>query len=221
MFGLGPSFVMVIEVVAIFTGALAGALLARRRRDYDIVGMAALSIAAGLGGSLTRDVLLQQGTPLALTRPAYLVTVAAAIGVSWFWGHHLGAHTDRTIIVLDAVGLGWFCVAGTLRCTNLGLGAASAALLGVVGAVGGGIVRDILSNQVPAVFRRGELYALAALAGAVTVLACKAAALPEVVSAGLGIGVGSGLRLASLRFGWRSPEPRHPSTSPSPEPRSR
>jgi uncharacterized membrane protein YeiH len=214
MFGLSPSFVMIIEIVAIFTGALSGALLARRRRDYDIVGMAALAFAAGLGGSLMRDVLLQQGTPLALTRPSYLATVASAIAVSWFWGHHLGTYTDRTIVLLDALGLGWFAIAGTLRCSSVGLGTASSILLGVASAVGGGIVRDILSNQVPAVFRRGELYALAALGGTLALVTCRALGLPDVVSAAVGIAVGSGVRLASLRFGWRSPEPRRPATEP-------
>ncbi|MDF2691732.1 MAG: rane protein [Labilithrix sp.] len=214
MFGLRFSFVMVIEVVAIFVGALSGALLARRRRDYDVVGMAALAFAAGLGGSLSRDVLLQQGTPLALTRPSYLVTVASAIAVSWFWGHHLGTHTERAIVLLDALGLGWFAVAGTLRCITAGLGPASAVLLGIVGSVGGGIVRDVLSNQVPAVFRRGELYALASLAGAVALVTCRSLALPELVSAAIGIVIGSGVRLASLRFGWQSPEPKRPATEP-------
>lgn len=213
MFGLRPGLIMTVEVVAIFSGALSGALLARSRREYDVVGMAALAFAAGLGGSLTRDVLLQQGTPLALTRGSYLATVATALVVAWFWGHHLGEHTARSIVLLDALGLGWFAVAGTLRCSSAGLSAASSVLLGVVGAVGGGILRDILSNEAPAVFRRGELYALAALAGALTLVTCRAASLSEVASAGFAIVVGSGVRLASLRFGWRSPEPRRPSES--------
>ncbi|AKT37598.1 trimeric intracellular cation channel family protein [Chondromyces crocatus] len=210
MFGLSPSIVTVIEVVAVFTGALSGALLARRKAGYDIVGMCGLALSAGLGGSITRDVLLQHGTPLALMRLTYLLTVGAAILVSWFWGHYLGAQTDRAILLLDAIGLGWFAVAGTLRCLGVGLEVVSAMLLGVIGAVGGGVVRDVLSGEVPAVFRRGELYALAALAGIVVLIVSRALGLPELACAAAGIFVGSGVRLLSMHLGWRSPEPFRP-----------
>jgi uncharacterized membrane protein YeiH len=206
MFGLSAAAVTVVEIVAVFTGALSGALLARQR-GYDIVGMAGLGFVSGLGGSITRDVLLQQGTPLAFGSVAYLVTVAVAVAGAWFLGERLGRFLDRTIVGLDAVGLGWFAVAGTLRCLHAGLADVAAVVLGTIGAVGGGVVRDVLIREVPAIFRRGELYTLAAVAGIVVLVVGRAAGLGEGTASSAGIAVGVGLRLASVRFGWLSPAP--------------
>ncbi len=206
MFGLSAAAITAVEIVAVFTGALSGALLARQR-GYDIVGMAGLGFVAGLGGSITRDVLLQQGTPLAFGSVAYLVSVALAVTCAWFLGERLGRFLDSAIVGLDAVGLGWFAVAGTLRCLHAGLGDVAAIVLGTIGAVGGGVVRDVLIREVPAVFRRGELYTLAAVAGIVVLVVGRAAGLGEGTASSAGIAVGVGVRLASVRFGWLSPAP--------------
>lgn len=206
----GFPIVPVIELVAVFSGALSGALAARRTPGFDIVGMCGLAFAAGLGGSVARDVLLGRGLPLAFQNPGYLLAVSSAVFVCWFWGQHQGAQLERAILLVDAVGLGWFAVAGTLRCLSLDVAVAPAVLLGVLGAVGGGVVRDVLQREVPAVLRGGEPYALAALAGILVLVGARAVALPPLVSAALGVTTGSGVRLLSLRFGWKTPEPlRH------------
>lgn len=200
-----------IELVAVFTGALSGALTARVREGYDVVGMSALAFAAGLGGSVAREILLQRGTPMALTNLGYLGAVATAIVVCWLWGDRLGAQVNRVLLTLDAIGLGWFAVAGTLRVLGFGLGPVTAALLGMVTAVGGGVARDLMIGAEPAVFRSSELYALAALAGILVVLGALALGLPPWLSQGLGVTVGTGMRLLSIHLGWRSPlPPRQP-----------
>lgn len=196
-----------IELVAVFTAALSGAVSARTRKGYDVVGMGALALAAGLGGSITREILLQRGTPAAISNLGYLGAVASAVTVAWFFGDRLGRHAQRVLFVLDAIGLGWFAIAGTLRVTSLGLGPITAALLGVITAVGGGILRDLLAGDTPAVFRSGELYALAALAGIVVLLGASALGLPPLLAQGLGVVVGTGMRFASARLGWRGPVP--------------
>lgn len=196
-----------VEIVAVFTGALSGALAARVREGYDVVGMAALAFAAGLGGSITREILLQQGTPAALTHLGYLGAVASAIAVGWMWGDRLGQQANRVLLALDAIGLGWFAVAGAVRVTSLGLGPVTAILLGVVTAVGGGIARDLLLGVQPSVFRSGELYALAALVGIVAMLGALQLGLHPWLAQALGVVVGTGLRFVSMRLGWRSPVP--------------
>lgn len=90
---------------------------------------------------------------------------------------------------------------------SLGLGPIPAALLGVITAVGGGVVRDILAGETPSVFRAGELNALAALAGIVVMLSAQAIGVPSLLAQALGVLVGTSVRFLSVRLGWRGPTP--------------
>lgn len=198
----------VVDLAGVFAGALAGTLTARRLRDYDVVGVAALALASGVGGGILRDTLVQQGTPLALTNPSYLLTTLLAFGVGWLFGNALGPRVQRAILVIDAVALGWFAVASSLRCLDAKLGTLPVLLLGVIGAVGGGLMRDLLSAQTPSIFRRGELYALAALAASATFVLLETLHTPRLLNNLMGASVGAGLRMLSLRYGWQAPRPR-------------
>lgn len=197
--GYSPSLVLFIEIVAVFVSALSGALTARRTAGYGVVGMCCLAFAAGLGGSLTRDLLLQQGTPVALTRVDYLATVLATVPLALAFGRWIESWGERVIPVLDAIGLAWFAVAGTLRALSFELEPAGAAALGMVTAVGGGVLRDLLMGRVPTVFRPGELYALAALFGITALLLLRAFGVAPFLSVSAGIGVGCAARLLSMR----------------------
>lgn len=110
-------------------------------------------------------------------------------------------------MIFDAAGLALFAVAGTQKALAYGLNPLMAALLGMLTGIGGGIVRDLLVAQTPAVLRR-DLYALAALAGAVLVVIGHALALPIVPTAIAGAVVCFGLRLMAIRHGWNLPVPR-------------
>lgn len=196
--GYSPSLVLFVEIVAVFVSALSGALTARRTAGYGVVGMCCLAFAAGLGGSLTRDLLLQKGTPVALTRVDYLATVLVAVPLALAFGRWIETWGERVIGVLDAIGLGWFAVAGTLRALNFELEPAGAAVLGMVTAVGGGVLRDLLMGRVPTVFRPGELYALAALAGIAVLLAVLGVGAPPFLAVSLAIAAGCASRLWSM-----------------------
>jgi uncharacterized membrane protein YeiH len=102
-----------------------------------------------------------------------------------------------------------FCVTGTLRALHFGLDPVAAALLGLVTAIGGGIVRDVLASRVPEVFR-GELYATPALAGAFVVVVLDRLDQPSAVVAVAGAGVCLVWRLLALRLHWRAPMPTGP-----------
>jgi len=203
-----------VDLIGVFAGALAGALAAERRHEYDLIGVAGVSLAAGVGGGLLRDTLLQHGTPVALVNPTYLLTVLVAVVLAWFFGWRAGARSEKAILVMDALALGWYAVSSTLRTEDAGLGILPCLLLGVIGAVGGGICRDLLSGETPRTFRAGELYAVAALAGSATFLALRLGHVPRPIPDLIGAAVGSGLRLLSLRFGWRAPLPPRAPTNP-------
>lgn len=191
-----------LGAVAIF--AATGAMAARQKR-YDLVGAAVLALVTGLGGALLRDGLfLQAGPPGALRDGRYLAAVLAGAVAGVVFARLL--HRLRLLIlVADAVGLGLYAVYGAQQALLANLPLLSAVLVGAVNAVGGGLVRDVLVREEPLLFRPGQLYALAAIAGCATfVLLDVTAAQATPVAAGAGVAVTLALRLGSIRLGWRT-----------------
>lgn len=195
-----------VDLLGVFVGALTGALVGRRYR-YDIMGHWFLALASGLGGGLLRDVMLQAGPPLALTEPLYLPSVIAATATAALFGQRID-QLKRSISLLDAFALANFAVAGTLRTLDAGLGNWSAVVLGIITAVGGGLLRDMMTGQTPAIFRRAEFYGLAALGAALMVITMRELGMPREVTVIASVAFGFFLRLGSLRWGWMSWEPR-------------
>lgn len=152
-----------LDVAGTSVFAVTGALVAVRAR-LDLFGTLVLAVATGLGGGLVRDVLLGDVPPPGLVEWRFLVAAAAA-GVATFLWHPAVARWENLILTLDAAGLALFCVTGALKASDAGLAVVPAALLGMITAVGGGIVRDVLANRVPVVLQ-GGWYATPALLGA-------------------------------------------------------
>ena len=201
------SVFLAVDIFGIFVDAITGALTGIKLR-YDIMGIWFLALVTGLGGGIIRDTMIQDGPPLALTNPFYLPTVMAATTVVALWGHHIG-QLRKTITVLDAIALANFAVAGTLRSMDADLSSWAAVLLGIMTAVGGGIMRDMMIGTTPTIFRRAELYGLAALGSCLMVLMLYQIGLNRETVVLAGVGIGVFLRLGSLRWGWMSWEPRH------------
>ena len=196
----------IVDLMSVFIGALTGALVARRLR-YDITGHWTLALVSGLGGGLIRDVFLASGPPLALVEPAYLPAVLMATLVSAIFGSRI-KKLRKTILVIDAISISNFAVAGSLRSLDLGLDIWPTILLGVITAVGGGVIREVLIGETPTVFRRSELYALAALGTCLVVVLMREMDVPRSVIVIAGMAFGTFLRLGSVRWGWMSWQPR-------------
>ncbi len=197
-----------LDLAGVFAFALNGALTAIRVTRLDVVGVVTLGMMTALGGGILRDVLIGALPPLTFDDWRYLAVAAAGSLVAFAWGTSL-ERLSRSIVVLDAAGLGLFAVTGALRALDLGMGAGQAVLLGGLTAVGGGTLRDVMIGQVP-VIMRGELYAIPALAGALVVVLAEQAgwtgAVPAVGAALLCFA----LRMASVRWNLHAPEPRRP-----------
>ncbi len=193
------------DLGATFAFALTGALAAVKR-GYDIVGLVSLAIVSGIGGGLIRDgIFLQQGdiTPL-LTNPNYLYVIGAAVATSVVLGNRV-RRFHRLIAVVDAVGLGAYACFGVQKSLQAGLGASAAVLVGVVNAVGGGVLRDLLTREEPLVFKPGQFYVLTALAGAVTfVFLTVQFELGPTRAAWAAIVLTFVFRVLTIRFNWRS-----------------
>lgn len=196
------SFIVLLDFIGTFAFAISGALVAVRHR-LDLFGVLVLSFAAATAGGLMRDVLLGATPPQALLDWRYLA-VSMLAGLLTFFRHADVERLRNPVQVFDAIGLGLFAVLGTSKALAAGLGPVAAAMLGVLTGVGGGIARDVLVAQVPNVLRR-ELYAVAALAGAVVVVLGAALGWPPAPVAVAGAGLCFALRLLAIRRGWRLP----------------
>ena len=190
---------VVLDLVGIFVFAVTGALVGVRK-DLDVFG-----VLVGLGGGFLRDVLIDATPPAALEDWRYLLVPVVA-GLLTFWFHPAVGRRERTVTVLDAFGLGLFCVTGTLQALEYDLGPVPAALMGMVTGIGGGMARDLLASRGPVVFR-GDLYATPALAGAFVTVAGYRLDLPVLVIAVAGAGVCIVWRLVAMWRNWQAPVP--------------
>ena len=200
---------VVFDLVGIFVFAITGALVGVRK-DLDVFGILVLAGTTGLGGGFLRDVLIDATPPAALQDWRYLLVPVVA-GLVAFYYHPAIGRAERSINVLDAFGLGLFCVTGALKALDYGLDPVAAALMGMVTGIGGGMLRDVLASRVPAVFR-GELYAIPALAGAVLVVVGVRVDLPVGIVAVVGGGLCTAWRLVAIWRQWRAPMPTGPAS---------
>ncbi|MCY7396514.1 MAG: trimeric intracellular cation channel family protein [Nocardioides sp.] len=200
---------VVLDLAGIFVFAISGALVAVRK-DLDAFGVLVLAGTTGLGGGFLRDVLIGATPPAALADWRYLLVPVAA-GLVGFVYHPVLGRIEQSITVLDAFGLALFCVAGSLKAVDYGLGPLPAALLGVVTGIGGGMIRDVLTGRIPVVLH-GELYATPALAGGLVVVLGYEAGLPHVPVAALGFAVCLVWRLLAIWRHWSAPLPSGPAS---------
>ncbi len=195
---------MALDLAASFFCAITGALAAVQKR-YDLVGLFVLALVTGVGGALLRDGIFLGGGPAAVVQDGrYLLAVAAAAAVTAVFARHL--HRLRApFVVADAIALGIYGAVGAQKTLAAGLPAVAAVLVGLVNAVGGGVLRDVLVREEPLIFRPSELYAIAALAGSglFVVLTVAAHAAPPV-AAPIGIAATIAVRLLAIRLGWRT-----------------
>ena len=194
----------VLDWLGIIAFTVTGALVASRKQ-MDVVGLVVLGTVTGIGGGTLRDVLL--GLPVFWIRePAYLVTCAVA-SVLIFFVAHIPQSRYRNLLWLDAIGLALFAVIGAEIAVQAGADSTVAVAMGVMTATFGGIVRDLLGGESPVILSR-EIYASAALAGAVVLIVLMAAGAPRELAVGSGFAIGLLIRAAALRYGWALPRYR-------------
>ncbi|MFI8432989.1 trimeric intracellular cation channel family protein [Streptomyces sp. NPDC079020] len=199
-----PSVQHALDIAGIFVFAISGALLAVRK-NFDVFGIAVLAEATALGGGLFRDVMIGAIPPAAFTDLGYFTTPLLAAVLVFF----LHPHVERIQVgvnVFDAAGLGLFCVSGTVKAYDYGLGLTASAALGLATAVGGGVLRDMLANEVPSLLRWDrDLYAVPAIVGAVMVVLCIRFDTLNAFTSGTAVITAFVLRLLAMRFHWRAP----------------
>lgn len=181
------------------SGAWAGT-----RRDMDLFGVLVLGLVTANGGGTLRDLLLGDTPPFIFQDETYLY-LSLAVSLAIFLFHHRLAGLQHPLLYFDAIGLGTFVVIGTGKGIAFGLGFFGAVMMGVLTATAGGMIRDLLSTQVPLILQR-EVYASACLAGGALFYLLHRTPLPEpwpALAAALTV---IGVRLLAIRFNWSLPK---------------
>jgi uncharacterized membrane protein YeiH len=189
------------DLLATFLYALVGTRFAITK-GYDVVGVVVLSLIAGVGGGLLRDVLLQTGAPVALREPYYVAVVwgAAIIGLLF---HRRLHRVQRCIDVIDAVSIGIYGVIGAQKSLMAGLGPLGAVFVGML--VGCGVLRDVLVRDEPEIFRPSTYYAVAVIVGVCSFVGLRLwTSMPGDAAAVIGITITVAIRVMAMRFGWRT-----------------
>jgi uncharacterized membrane protein YeiH len=184
--------------------AVEGALAAIQA-DLDLLGVMVVSFITALGGGIIRDVLIGATPPIAIRDPRYPLVAILGGGMTFLFYAFVSSLPVPLIIRLDAAGLALFAVAGTQKALAFGIRPLIAAALGTVTAVGGGMTRDVMLNRIPAILRV-DIYATAALAGSLTMIAARRMGLPLWAGSLLGCVVCVVLRLVAVARHWNLPK---------------
>lgn len=195
---------LAFELLAVVVAAATGALTARENK-LDLVGAIGLAVLVSLGGGLIRDVILQEGNVYILRQPLAL-PVAIATAAAVFTFPVMVEKPDRLVAVLDIFSVGLFAVMGADKTMLYGYPAITCVMMGFFTAVGGGLLRDVCLARVPYIFQRSNLYAIAAIAGALTyIVLVQCLDIWNIAAAVMGVAVTMAVRWWSIRYNIMSP----------------
>lgn len=203
------SLLTLIEISAIVAFAISGLIEAARKR-MDVIGVFSVAFVTAFGGGTLRDVLLDRRPLFWVQHQEYvwLVLVLTLIGLPLL---RVLRHrwVNRVMEVTDALGLGLFAISGASLALAAGMPLIIVALMGVIAGVFGGVMRDVLCNQIPMVFHDHRPYALCAFGGCWVFIGLNFIGAEAWLALLLGAGITAGLRLLALALDWRIPSWPH------------
>lgn len=202
------TLILTLDLIGTFVFAMSGAASGVKSR-LDVFGVGVLAFVAGTAGGMTRDVLIGAVPPAAINDWRYVAASLVAAVTTFLWYPSV-ARLQHIVLLFDAAGLATFAVSGVEKALAYGVDPVAAALLGMLTGIGGGIVRDLLVNEIPVVLR-ADLYAVATLAGAVVVAAGHVLQWPPAPTAVGGATVCFVMRFIAIRRRWRLPLANHAS----------
>ncbi|WP_394779541.1 trimeric intracellular cation channel family protein [Undibacterium sp.] len=194
-----------VEVGGIIAFALSGFIEARMKK-MDAVGVFTVAFITAFGGGTLRDLLLDRRPLFWVEHQEYPILVfVLALGATPFLRHLRSTGTERAIIYADALGLGLFSVGGASLALESSMPIFVCAMMGVITGIFGGVLRDVLCNEIPLVFRRGQLYATCSFAGCWMYLILNLLKVSETFAVVMAILVTFVLRMLAVRFDWKLP----------------
>ena len=195
--GTNMSLIYLLDLCAVAVCAVTATLEAHRR-ELDLFGVAVIAVIAGIGGGTVRDMLLGRLPVYWVHDPAYVVVGITAAVVTFFLGRKVPL-PKNFFLLPDAIGLALFTVIGTSVAMSLNVPWLIAALMGVITGVFGGVIRDILCNEVPLIFRT-DIYATASLIGALLFIALDEMNIAHNLALVVAMIATVAIRLAAIRW---------------------
>lgn len=193
-----------IDLGATVLFSITGAMTAIRRH-YDFVGLFVLALASGLGGGLLRDgVFIQAGPPVAMRNGYYIIAVAVGCVIATLFFQHV-ERLSKPFLIIDALGTAAYGVVGASKAAEAGLAIPACIFVGVVNAVGSGLIRDVLVREEPLFFKPGQFYAIASLLGVTAFTLLSVFGYTRVVPAAIvAISITFVFRLMAIMFDWKT-----------------
>ena len=211
----------IIDLVAATTNAFNGALLARSRshyRNYTVVGIILMAMFGGIGGGVSRDVLLNK-IPAAFTNPLYIFLCVVAAIIALQMHYRVGqAFRKGLVTFMTAFSLPWYAAVGCNAALKADLPILAAIVIGVIGPTAGRYFIDITSDVTPQHFVRGEWFVGTAVLTSAVYVVCYYAGLDLIPATLISFAVGFTFRLTALHKGWEEPEPMDQPQKPPPPP---
>jgi uncharacterized membrane protein YeiH len=195
---------LVVDLAGVLVFAVEGAM-AGIRAELDLLGLLVVAFATALGGGMIRDLLIGAVPPNSVRDWRYPVMAFAGGGAVFFFYQFFQRVPAELMITLDAAGLALCAIAGAGKAIEFGINPLLAVLMGAVTGVGGGTIRDVLLTRVPGVLR-ADVYAAAALAGAMVVVIGLRLKLPRWLVMTLGAATCFALRMVAVSRGWNLPK---------------
>ncbi|BCA28410.1 MULTISPECIES: trimeric intracellular cation channel family protein [Pseudomonadaceae] len=187
--------------VAVF--AITGALMAGRK-SMDLFGVLVIAIITALGGGTLRDVILGNHPVSWIRDDTYILVASLAAVGTVLWVRLTRPIHETGLLVADAFGLAVFTVYGTEVALQHQVPLSTAVIMGVITGVAGGVMRDVICNEIPLIFQK-EIYAIACIAGSLVFIGLLAVGLPRWLDTGIAMAVVLGTRLAAIRWGLSLP----------------
>jgi uncharacterized membrane protein YeiH len=197
------SLVQLLDLLGVSVFAVSGALAAARKR-LDLLGVVVIAMVTAIGGGTTRDVLLDRAV-FWTTQPRYLYVILVSALLTVLWTRRFRP-PDRALATADALGLALFAISGAQIAERAALPGIVCIIMGTISGVAGGMIRDVLTAEIPMVIRRGQIYATAAIAGiAAYLMLWRSFGVAEPIAAVTGMAVIAGLRISAIARGWTLP----------------
>ena len=197
-------FLYVLQMIGTAAFAVSGALAASRK-NLDIFGFCVLALMPAVGGGTLRDLILDR-TPVFWVADNSYIIVALVTAIVTFFGLYRPGSRMRILIWADAMGLVLFAALATELSLDYGVTPLVAIMLGVASAVTGGMIRDVIVNEIPLVLSR-DIYATAAFLTSATFVIADRLGAPEELSLGISVLAGFSLRALAIRYDWSLPAP--------------
>jgi uncharacterized membrane protein YeiH len=196
-------YLYVFDLIGVAVFAISGALAAGRK-SMDLLGVVVIAAVTAVGGGTIRDLLLDRHPVFWMTDPAYLAVIVAAAGVTLVYVRYRPPPANA-LALADAFGLGLFTISGAQVAVRVGASSVIVVIMATITGAAGGVLRDVLSAEIPLILRPGNIYATASIAGSATYLLLKELGLRAPFAALLGMAVVISLRLAAILWGLRLP----------------